>query len=138
MNKREALETILKINNLCKEYPDCNGCPCEVDTLCPVYEITDRDFIEEVNKELDKLDKAPTENDNVNHPNHYCKGGIECIEAIKAAVVGLVAMEAVCTANVIKYLWRWKFKNGLEDLKKAKWYLDRLINEVEEGNNVNG
>lgn len=78
-----------------------------------------------------------TKHDNVNSPAHYCKGGIECIEAIKAAVVGLVAIEAVCTANVIKYLWRWKFKNGLEDLKKAKWYLDRLIKEVEEGNNVN-
>ena len=68
--------------------------------------------------------------DNVNSPAHYTQGGIECIDAIKAAVIGLKNIEAVCTANVIKYLWRWKFKNGLEDLKKAKWYLDYLIKEV--------
>ena len=70
---------------------------------------------------------------NINHPAHYCQGGIECIEAIKAATIGLMGMEAVCTANAIKYLWRWKRKNGTEDLKKARWYLDRLIKEVEDG-----
>lgn len=70
---------------------------------------------------------------NINHPSHYCQGGIECIEAIKAATVGLMGIEAVCTANAIKYLWRWKRKNGVEDLKKAGWYLNRLIKEVEDG-----
>ena len=70
---------------------------------------------------------------NINHPAHYCQGGIECIEATKAATIGLMGMEAVCTANAIKYLWRWKRKNGTEDLKKARWYLDRLIKEVEDG-----
>ena len=69
----------------------------------------------------------------INHPAHYCQGGIECIEAIKAATTGLVGMEAVCTANAIKYLWRWKRKNGAEDLRKARWYLNRLIKEVEDG-----
>lgn len=70
-------------------------------------------------------------NDNVNHPSHYTQGGIECIDAIKSAVSGLAGIEAVCTGNIIKYLWRWKFKNGLEDLKKARWYLDKLISELE-------
>lgn len=70
-------------------------------------------------------------NDKVNHPSHYTQGGIECIDAIKAAVIGLNGIEAVCTGNIIKYIWRWKFKNGLEDLKKARWYLDKLINEIE-------
>ena len=69
--------------------------------------------------------------DMVNHPSHYCQGGIECIDAIKAAVTDLSGIEAVCTANVIKYVWRWKNKNGIEDLKKAVWYLDRLIKEAE-------
>lgn len=72
-------------------------------------------------------------NDNVNHPAHYTQGGIECIDAIKAAVVGLTGIEAVCTGQVIKYIWRWKHKNGIEDLRKAEWYLHRLINEVETG-----
>ena len=68
--------------------------------------------------------------DNVNHPSHYTQGAIECIDAIKEATKGLFGIEAVCTANIIKYVWRWKFKNGVEDLRKARWYLDRLIEEV--------
>lgn len=69
--------------------------------------------------------------DNVNHPNHYTAGGIECIDALKAATEGLEGIEAVCTANAIKYLWRWKRKNGVEDLRKAIWYINRLIKEQE-------
>lgn len=69
--------------------------------------------------------------DAVNHPSHYCRGGMECIDAIRAAVEGLTAMEAVCTGNAMKYLWRWKEKNGAEDLKKADWYIRRLLWEME-------
>lgn len=65
--------------------------------------------------------------DNVNHPSHYCQGGIECIDAIEAATAGLEGIEAVCTGNAIKYMWRWKHKNGAEDIKKAIWYLERLL-----------
>lgn len=70
------------------------------------------------------------EEDKVNHPGHYTFGGIECIDAIKAAVTGLMGIEAVCTGQIIKYIWRWKRKNGLEDLQKCRWYLERLIEEV--------
>lgn len=73
-------------------------------------------------------------NDTVNHPSHYTQGGIECIEAIKAATVGLEGIEAVCTGNAIKYSWRWKQKNGTEDLKKAIWYINKLIEEKEDKN----
>ncbi len=66
----------------------------------------------------------------VNHPAHYNQGGIECIDALKAAVAGLDGIEAFCTANAIKYLWRWKYKNGVEDLDKAIWYIQRLKEEV--------
>jgi hypothetical protein len=82
----------------------------------------------------DELEPAPTVNecskpDNVNHPPHYNQGGIECIDAIKAATgSGFVKY---CTGNVIKYLWRYDNKGGLEDLKKAAWYLDRAIKEME-------
>lgn len=69
--------------------------------------------------------------DMVNHPPHYTAGGVECIDAIEAATSQLTGMEAVCTAQIIKYVWRWKLKNGAEDLKKAGFYLDRLINTVE-------
>ena len=74
-----------------------------------------------------------SKDDNVNHPSHYCQGGIECIDAIKAATINLKGIEAVDTGNVIKYVWRWKDKNGVEDLKKARWYIDHLIKEVEQG-----
>ena len=72
--------------------------------------------------------------DNVNHPNHYTQVNVECIEAVKAATSNLKGIEAICTANAIKYLWRWKDKNGIEDLNKAKWYIDRLIGEIENDN----
>ena len=55
----------------------------------------------------------------VNHPAHYNAGGIECIDALEAATIGLEGIEAFCTANAIKYLWRWKRKNGEEDLPKG-------------------
>lgn len=71
-------------------------------------------------------------NDMVNHPSHYTSGGIECIDALESATTGLQGIEAVCTANAIKYLWRWKRKNGTEDLKKAKWYIDKLISKQED------
>ena len=48
------------------------------------------------------------ENNAVNHPAHYTAGKIECIDALEAATAGLCGIEAVCTANAIKYLWRWK------------------------------
>ena len=70
--------------------------------------------------------------DMVNHPAHYTQGGIECIDALKAATVSKTGIEAICTANAIKYLWRYEEKNGIEDVKKARWYIDRLIKELEE------
>lgn len=69
-------------------------------------------------------------NDNVSPPSHYCHGGIECIDAIESATHDLTGAEAVLTGQVIKYLWRWKWKNGVEDLRKARFYLDRLIGKV--------
>lgn len=74
--------------------------------------------------------------DNINHPAHYTQGGIECIDAIEAAVIGLSGIEAVCTGNAIKYLWRWKQKNGVEDLKKAQWYIERLIEREESASGI--
>ena len=70
--------------------------------------------------------------DMVNHPQHYTQGGIECIDALKAATVGKRGIEAVCVANVIKYLWRYEEKNGIEDVRKAKWYIERLLKEMSE------
>lgn len=70
-------------------------------------------------------------NDNINHPLRYTKGDIECIDAIKAATVGKTGIEAVDVGHVIRYLWRYEEKDGLESVKKAEWYIKHLINELE-------
>lgn len=67
---------------------------------------------------------------NVNHPTRYTKGKIECIDALDAAVVGKPPDEAICVANVIKYLWRYEEKEPLRSVKSAEWYLKRLIDKV--------
>jgi len=69
--------------------------------------------------------------DVVNRPEHYRQGGVECIEAIKAAVTTAPPVQAVYVANILKYVWRYREKNGMQDLLKARWFLDELIKEVD-------
>lgn len=64
--------------------------------------------------------------DNVNHPAHYTAGSIECVDAIQAALTP-EEFRGWLKGNVLKYAWRERLKNGQEDLKKAEWYLKRLI-----------
>lgn len=64
--------------------------------------------------------------DMVNHPPHYTNGGIECIDAMRASQ-GDDAVMNFCVCNAFKYIFRAKNKNGLEDLKKAHWYIDYAI-----------
>ena len=71
----------------------------------------------------------------VNHPAHY-GGAIECIDAIAVATHDLSGEEAFNTGNAIKYLWRWKKKNGIEDIKKAIWYCNRIIEKSEEETSI--
>jgi hypothetical protein len=73
---------------------------------------------------------------NVNHPSHYNKGGIECIDALNAMVCGYEdPVDAVLAWQVVKYIWRHPFKNNpVEDLKKAQFYLNRLIGYLEDKN----
>ena len=66
--------------------------------------------------------------DPVSHPAHYTSGKIECIYAIEAAIASIDdPVSAFLTGQVLKYLWRWPLKGGVEDLRKAAWYLSRLI-----------
>lgn len=67
-------------------------------------------------------------NDPVNHPSHYISPtGLESIDVIKSFTEELQGFEAVATGNILKYMMRWKNKNGIQDLMKAKWYLNELI-----------
>lgn len=84
------------------------------DVLCPHYEGRQSD----------------EKTDAVNHPNHYCQGGIECIKAIEAAMPP-EGFQDYCKGNVLKYIWRWRDKAGVEDLKKARVYLNWMIESAE-------
>lgn len=64
--------------------------------------------------------------DPVNKPVHYNQAGIECIDAIEAMTEKMSGTTAPHAANVLKYMWRHEYKNGLEDIDKAIWYLNRL------------
>ena len=68
-------------------------------------------------------EKFEKDNDNINSPAHYNQGKIETIDYIE----DMNYLEG----NIIKYISRYKYKNGVEDVKKAKWYIDRLIKNLE-------
>ena len=64
--------------------------------------------------------------DPVNHPAHYASGSIECIDAIESSMTP-EEFRGYLKGCLMKYIWRYQHKGGMEDLKKARWYLDRLI-----------
>lgn len=68
---------------------------------------------------------------NVEHPDHYNQNGLETLDVIKGTMSG-EQFEGFLVGNILKYTSRYKFKNGAEDLKKARFYLDKLIAEQEE------
>jgi hypothetical protein len=70
--------------------------------------------------------------DMVNHPHHYTQGKVECIDALESATINLKGLDAVCTANAIKYLWRWQEKDGVRDLRKAMWYINKMLESRDE------
>lgn len=74
-------------------------------------------------------------NDAIN-PSHYkSASGLETIDVIRAFTDGLNGVEAFCIGNVIKYVTRYSNKNGVEDLKKAREYLNYVIKEYEKNDN---
>ena len=78
-------------------------------------------------------DSATKNNDNIDHPQHYNAGKIECIEYLKDTL-GQAGFLYYLEGNVKKYLHRWRHKGtGLEDLQKARWYMNRLLKELQQG-----
>lgn len=71
--------------------------------------------------------------DNVNHPSHYETGKFECFDVMREAL-GDNVVKDFCIANSFKYIYRHKRKNGVEDIKKAKWYIDKYL-ELEKNKN---
>ena len=143
-------EMVRTLDKFCDECPSCNNCLLEKfsgGVMCDFYRWSDDKLAiayDHVYKNSEaRLDGSHLKDAELNiepenkpdmvlHPKHYTQGGIECIDALKAATVGKRGIEAVCVANVIKYLWRYEEKNGVEDVRKAKWYVERLLKELEE------
>ena len=137
-------EMMLALDKFCGEQQDCSCCLLDKFTdVCNFSRSSDDKLTiayDHVYKNSEaRLDgshlndvELNIEPDMVSHPKHYTQGDIECIDALKAATVGKRGIEAVCVANVIKYLWRYEEKNGIEDVRKAKWYIERLLKELEE------
>ncbi len=69
--------------------------------------------------------------DVVNRPAHYRQGSVECIEAIESSM-SREEFQGYLKGNIEKYVWRYRYKNGVQDLAKARWYIDRLILALEE------
>lgn len=137
--KREALEKACETHNpLCYSNGQCpfygKDCDCDFDTATipeveryydilvdsSKVETADNDDISDMVKDI--LDGKPA--DNINHPSHYTQGNIECIDAM-ASAFGKEAVKHFCICNAFKYVWRSEHKNGVEDLDKAIWYINK-------------
>lgn len=134
-----SIETCGSLNKWDKECPlfkfmdkksdTCNFATLDDDDLNNVYNIM---LVAKNMKDVRNV--ANDEPDMVNHPTHYNQGNVECIDAMAAATANKRGIEAICVSNVIKYLFRYETKNGLEDVKKAQFYLNRLVEELEDKN----
>ncbi len=69
--------------------------------------------------------------DLVNHPSHYNSCPTKCECGRKIECIDVTRHMGFNDGNAVKYLWRWRHKGGVEDLKKARWYLDDLIKQME-------
>jgi hypothetical protein len=111
-------------------YVSCDRCPLPkhfADIECDSSMTGFLDCWEKISNFLNEKEffETPIE-DIVNHPAHYTQGGIECIDAMKAAF-GADELAVYCKIAAFKYIWRCEHKNGLEDVKKAVWYLNKYI-----------
>lgn len=134
------------INSCCKYPPDmADMLKKEIVMLGSIKNISPENLLNIMKKyqnvlEVNAMSKDETENneneevDMVNHPSHYETGKYECIEVMVEAI-GAVEVMNFCLCNAFKYLYRCRRKNGLEDIKKAKWYIDKFIELLEDFEN---
>lgn len=127
----KPLETI--VNKVTEKVESTTEPKEELKPTCPAIVVdSSKDEIQSVKltkeneKELDNM----AVKDSVNHPSHYQGNGVECIDCIESAVSGLDGFHGFCAGNAIKYIFRFSHKSGVEDLRKAEWYIDRLIKAI--------
>lgn len=114
-------------------FGDCEMCQHEVacDAICTQFaerHIEPSEFYIDAETVPVVTEQAEPERDAV-HPNHYHKGGLECFDVIKAITGD--KYEGFLVGNIIKYIFRYRDKNGVEDCKKAAVYIDKLIKELQ-------
>lgn len=138
MNRQKLIEDL---EHICEDANSCGNCIIGKSQYGPVYcinhefqNMSDVDLIlyaEAAGIEILEEDPVKPEEDPVNHPNHYTSGGIECIDAIAASMTP-IEYAGFLKGQVLKYVWRYRLKGKpVEDLKKARFYLDRLIQSAE-------
>ena len=140
-----------KLDKYCKKFDICSdGCPlCADNGSCRWIDVSDESTEDcywflvnegliskpeqpEINfVKAERNDEVEPTNDAVQHPSHYTQGGIECIDAIRASMTADGFCD-YCQGNIIKYIWGWRDKGGVEDLRKASVYRDWLINAADE------
>lgn len=131
MTREEKAEKI-------KEYCDClNSDGILHCGKCPLYEFPENNCYQGGDANIDRNyavlfgDSPNKDNDPVNRPSHYTAGGIECLDAIAASMTP-TEYAGFLKGQVLKYVWRYRLKGKpAEDLKKARFYLDRLIQITE-------
>lgn len=122
------------MEDFCNKYRVCGDCP--VSQYYPNHKCTelksfDYDSSYAVSEEELELCYSIASKENVNHPKHYeGNTSLECIECMRIAF-GMMAVCDFCLCNAFKYMWRYKNKNGEEDLNKANWYLRYVQREIE-------
>lgn len=106
----------------------CNECK---HNLIPIMEHTCINCVG-TNRSLFEPKGEPVQaEDMVNSPSHYKAGGIETIEYMQAKMTP-EQFKGYLTGNILKYISRYQYKNGIEDVKKAQWYLNKLVEHMEE------
>ena len=127
--------TVIKSNTAAYSYscPDC----CFVHTAKSDEDMKewinslDKPIEEEILKEQVQDFLTPVAKDVVNHPSHYETGKFECFDVMRE-IYGDAVVKNFSLCNAFKYLYRYSRKNGIEDIRKAKWYIDHFLEIVDE------
>ena len=125
MNSDQCTALKFVLRNLKRPYRACSKRACRTclqDSLDWLLE----EHKEQTTTKAISHEKETKTIDSINHPQHYEINGMECIDVL-LATQGKEAVKSFCICNAIKYLYRWKNKNGAEDIKKANWYINKFL-----------
>lgn len=115
-------EKIERLEDLCKEFEYCGDCP-----VCSLGYCEEKGWGVMTENQINECyEIAFSRKKEINHPERYTGGKFECIDVMQD-VFGADAVKHFCILNAFKYLWRSEKKNGVEDIKKAVWYLNKYI-----------